>query len=121
MNFLKQNWFKLGILAIGIVITYSFYQVFIIQPRAEREEEKTAEETLRSEAKGNLERCIADAKDVLRTKKAIDDEFCAKCDGYVDNYTLQNQCLDGCLELSTKSLNEYKETERTCFQRFSTN
>ena len=108
-DWLKENWFKLGLLIIGLILVYFFYQISVVQPRIEREAEKAAESSQqleekarRAEVKDNFDRCIADAKDVLRTKKAIDDEFCAKCDGYASNYALEKQCLDGCLDLSTK-------------------
>lgn len=67
-NWLKENWFKLGILAIGLMVAYFFWQVLVVQPRMEREERKTTEfnqkleeETRRTEAKSNLDQCVADA------------------------------------------------------------
>lgn len=125
---LKLNWFKLGLLVMGLFLVYFLYQISVVQPRIKKEEKQTAkssqsleEETRRAEVKDNLDRCIALAKDVLKTKDAIDDKFCAKCDGYAGKYALEKQCLDGCLDLSSKSLSEYKEEEKVCFQRFSTN
>ncbi len=57
-NWLKENWFKLGFLIIGLIIAYSFYQVLVIQPRLEREEEKITE----LYKKIKLDQCIADAE-----------------------------------------------------------
>lgn len=41
---LKDNWFKLGILIILSVVTYSFYEVFVVNPRIEKEEQRLARE-----------------------------------------------------------------------------
>lgn len=109
-NWLKENWFKLGILAIGLIITYSAYQFLVVQPRIER-----------NKAEENIEQCIADAKNLSRKKKADIDEFCTGCDKYTGNYTTEKQCIDTCSSLYTEALDGYKEAEDTCFQRFSTN
>ena len=75
-SFLKENWFKVGVLLVLLVVSYSFYHTLVIRPEQEKtEREKVhldatlkesekirAEGARREENKNNLESCLNDAQ-----------------------------------------------------------
>ena len=78
-------------------------------------------EQKKQEINGLRQICIDKARETLRTDSVIDDKFCAECDGYANNLIIEKQCHKDCLDLSTKSLDKYKNTEETCFKRYPQN
>lgn len=69
MDFLKDNWFKVGILIAILLIAYSVYQVLVVRPDIERQEAAQAkmladiEESARKEqAKSDLNSCLTSAE-----------------------------------------------------------
>ncbi len=124
-NFLSASWFKIGLLFIGVAVIWILYAALVVQPREQRELSLQREQTLKAEEQSKQteittqrEQCIAGAKATLNSNVAIDDEFCSKCDQYSYNVNLENQCLDGCLNLKTKSLDKYKQSEKLCLDRY---
>ena len=68
-TFIKENWFRIGLLFCLLMIAYAVYQSFVVIPRekAEKQEIATILETQRIEKEDrekqeNLDTCLADAE-----------------------------------------------------------
>lgn len=72
MNFIKDNWFKAGILIALLLIAYSIYQVLVVRPQVEKAEERAEkvaaqaaadfkEASKKEQAKKDLNSCLSDA------------------------------------------------------------
>lgn len=74
-DWIKENWFKAGLLILGLIIAYSFYHTLVIRPSIERErkdaelakeelteeQDRLNEEARKEQLKLNLDSCLADA------------------------------------------------------------
>lgn len=95
-NWLKENWFKAGVLLVLLLVAYSIYHVLVVKPGIEKQEMTEA----KAEAKKNLDSCISTAEsgysnDWFRECKSRG-ELSAKCidiheltfSDYLDKYGL---------------------------------
>ena len=101
---LKLNWFKLGLLVMGLFLVYFLYQISVVATPYKKEKKQTAkssqsleEETRRAEVKDNLDRCIALAKDVLKTKMPLMINFVQSATGMLVNMPWRNSVLTAVL------------------------
>lgn len=69
LNWLKENWFKAGILIAILIVAYSFYQVLVVKPEREVKREEAAkieaqlaEEQRKTKLETDLTNCLAGAK-----------------------------------------------------------
>lgn len=63
MTWLKKNWFKIGILVIGIIVAFAFWQNLVVIPR-EKEFQKQSQESWK---KIELESCLNTADATYRS------------------------------------------------------
>ncbi|OGD30802.1 hypothetical protein A3J02_01975 [Candidatus Azambacteria bacterium RIFCSPLOWO2_02_FULL_46_11] len=68
-DWLKENWFKAGILISILIIAYSFYHVLVVKPEREAKREEAAkieaqlvEEQRKTKAKEDLASCVTTAE-----------------------------------------------------------
>lgn len=117
-NWLNENWFKLGLLAIGLVVAHSLYQALVLRPRLESEEAIKAES--RKQLEENNRRVEAEQTAIEKAKALANDP---KSDSYIVTYDKDGAPLDwstldraavimsDTLNTYTTSLHEFKNIQ----------
>lgn len=121
-NFLKENWFKVGILIAILIIAYSFYHTLVVRPAiqierkdAEQAKEEMAkeqarldEETKKEQSKLDLDNCIADASEQYSNNWFGE----CKARGLASQWCIENNSLDFKSYLSKQKITEKEYREQ---------
>jgi len=99
-QFLKDNWFKIGILIMGLIITYSLFYVLVIEPQ--NQENKKLYEDTQNSFKKSL--CVSEAEQSAIEQYANSD--------YCKRYAPE-KCKDG----KTYLIVNYDSYYERCLQR----
>jgi hypothetical protein len=98
-NWLKENWFRVGILVSILIVAYSVYQVLVVRPDIERQEAATAkfqadlaeieqksqQAIQKEQTKKELDSCLTDAS------TSYSNQWYRECKG---SGLLNNKCID---------------------------
>lgn len=113
-NWLKENWFRAGILIAILVIAYSFYNVLVVKPEREAKREEAAkieaqlaEEQRKTKLKEDLTSCIVTAESSYSSNWFGE----CKARSLLSQWCVENHDLDFKAYLAKQGISEkeYKE------------
>lgn len=91
-NFLQENWFKLGILVVLLLVGWAIYTALVVEPERQRAAaefkaslEQTTKQAQETERQKNLDACLADAS------TNYSEQWYRECKS---EGKLSNQCID---------------------------